>query len=295
MSDALAALAAEVGPASAGPVVAVGSRSAFDVGGPVAAGCREVRAPAGIVEFEPAEMTVRVRAGTTIDDLDAALGERGQFVALPAGPRTVGGVVAVGRSGRYRLGYGPVRDAVLEIRYVGADGALVKAGGPTVKNVSGFDLVRLLVGSLGTLGVIGEVVLRTRPVPATSGWYAGPGDPFELLRTLHRPAALLWDGTTTWARLEGDAADVARQAAESDLEPSAGPPPDPPHRWSLPPAALRRLDGPFLAQVGVGIVHRDEPPPRSPVDEQVAAIHRRLKDGFDPTGRLAPGRDVLAA
>ena len=167
--------AAEVG--SDGPVVAVGSRSAFSVGGDVAPGTREVRAPAGIVEHEPAEMTVRVRAGTTIDELDAALAPHGQCVALPGGSRTVGGVLAVGRSGLRRLGYGPVRDTVLEVRYVSAEGAVVKAGGPTVKNVSGFDLPRLLVGSLGTLGLIAEVVLRTRPLPAASRWVGGRGRP----------------------------------------------------------------------------------------------------------------------
>ena len=68
-----------------------------------------------------------------------------------------------GRSGIRRLGDGPVRDAVLQVRYVSAAGEVVKAGGPTVKNVSGFDLCRLLVGSRGTLGFIGDVILRTRP------------------------------------------------------------------------------------------------------------------------------------
>ena len=74
--------------------------------------------------------------------------------------------LAVGHSGIRRLGWGPVRDTVLEVRYVSADGRLIKGGGPTVKNVSGYDLPRLFVGSLGTLGIIAEVVLRTRPVPA---------------------------------------------------------------------------------------------------------------------------------
>src|SRR5206468_8580471 len=135
-------------------------------GGPPSPEVREVRAPAGVASFEPAEMTVRCGAGTTVAELDAALAEHGQCVALPDWDGgTVGGVLAVGRSGVRRLGYGPVRDALLEARFVSAEGRLVKAGGPTVKNVSGFDLCRLLVGSLGTLGLIGEVVLRTRPLP----------------------------------------------------------------------------------------------------------------------------------
>src|SRR5207237_3236629 len=106
---------------------------------------------------------------------DDALGEHGQCVALPPHEgATVGGVLAVGRSGLRRLRFGPVRDTLLEARYVSAEGRLVKAGGPTVKNVSGFDLCRLLVGSLGTLGLLGAVVLRCRPRPAASRSPVGP-------------------------------------------------------------------------------------------------------------------------
>ena len=83
--------------------------------------------------------------------------------------------MAVGRSGLRRLGYGPVRDALLQARYVSAAGELVKAGGPTVKNVSGFDLCRLLVGSRGTLGFIGDVILRTRPRARFEQWFRGDG------------------------------------------------------------------------------------------------------------------------
>src|SRR3954454_22048892 len=216
---ALDAFAAVVGGVDAGPVVCVGGRTQFDVGGTVSAAAREVHAPTGVVTHEPAEMTVRVRAGTTVADLDAALAPAGQCVALPDEPgATVGGVLAVGHSGIRRLGWGPVRDAVLEVRYVSADGELVKGGGPTVKNVSGYDLPRLFVGSLGTLGVIAEVVLRTRPVPACSRWFAGPGvDPFALVQRLYRPSSVRWDGTTTWLLLEGHPADVAAQAQLAGL------------------------------------------------------------------------------
>src|SRR4051794_7411363 len=157
-------------------------------------------------------MTVRVRAGTSVADLDAALADAGQCVALPDEPgATVGGVLAVGHSGLRRLGWGPVRDVVLEVRYVSADGEVVKGGGPTVKNVSGFDLPRLLVGSLGTLGVLAEVVLRTRPLPAAEAWFAAHdgADPFAIGRALHRPACVLWDGTCTWVLLDGHPDDIA--------------------------------------------------------------------------------------
>jgi glycolate oxidase FAD binding subunit len=298
---ALEAFAAEVGPADAGPVVAVGGRTQWTVGGEVDPAAREVRAPAGVVEFVPAEMTVRVRAGTPVSDLDDALREGGQCVALPAWPgATVGGVLAVGHSGIRRLGWGPIRDTVLETRHVSADGTVIKAGGPTVKNVSGFDLCRLLVGSLGTLGLLAEVVLRTRPVPATERWLAGEADPFELRRRLYRPAAVLWDGEITWVLLDGHPADVEAEAKVADLpevDPSSVP--DlPPQRWSLQPSELVGLPdrlgaGRFVAEVGIGIVHAHEPQAVREVEPSVAELHRRLKAAFDPTGRLAPGRSVL--
>lgn len=298
----LGAFAAEVGPPEAGPVVAVGGRTQWDVGGPVDEAAREVRAPTGVVRVDAADMVVRVRAGTTVAALDAALAEVGQTVALPDWPgATVGGVLAVGHSGLRRLGWGPVRDTVLEVRVVTADGRLVMAGGPTVKNVSGYDLCRLLVGSLGTLALLAEVVLRTRPRPATEVWLCGQADPFEIVRRLHRPAAVLWDGTTTWLLLDGHPDDVAAQADLVGLAEADGPPPLPPHRWSLRPSEIAtlpdRLDAGdrFVAEVGVGVVHRTSPPPIRLVDGPVAELHRRIKAAFDPTGRLAPGRDPLAA
>jgi glycolate oxidase FAD binding subunit len=297
--------AAEVGPEAAGPVVAEGGRTQWAVG--VAdrvalAAARAVRAPAGVVAVEAADMTVRVRAGTPVADLDAVLAEVGQTVAVPDWPgATVGGVLAVGHSGIRRLGWGPVRDTLLETRSITPEAAVVKAGGPTVKNVSGFDLCRLQVGSLGTLALLAEVVLRTRPRPATERWLAGEADPdpFALAARLHRPAAVLWDGTTTWVLLDGHPDDVEAQARLAGLpDAPAGPPDLPPHRWSLRPSELPDLAGGgadrFVAEVGVGVVHRSVPQPGRPVDPAVVTLHRRLKAVYDPTGRFAPGRDPLA-
>ena len=285
----LTAFAAEVG--DAGPVAPVGGRTQWDVGGAPAPGVREVRAPAGIVAYEPAEMTVRVRAGTTVAELDAALDEHGQMVTLdPRSPTqaTVGGVLAVGHSGLRRLRWGPVRDTVLEARYVSAEGRVVKSGGPVVKNVSGFDLCRLLVGSLGTLGVLAEVVLRVQPRPRTAQWLTAEGvDPFELRRRLHRPSSILWDGLRTWLLLEGHPADVAAETPAGFVA-CDGPPLLPSYRTSLRPSALPALTGDFVAEVGVGTVHVDAPPAPRAVDP----LHRRVKELFDPTGRLNPGRHV---
>ena len=290
----LTTFAEEVG--SEGPVVAVGGRTQWDVGGTADPGAREVRPPAGIVSHQPEEMIVRVGAGTTVADLELALAERGQTVALPAWDgATVGGVLSVGRSGLRRLGWGPLRDTLLEARYVSAEGRLVKAGGPVVKNVTGFDLCRLLVGSLGTLGILAEVVLRVRPRPVTSRWLRGSADPFALRRRLHRPSALLWDGTATWVLLEGHPADVAAEAAVlgAGFTEVDGPPPIPTAgRESLPPSMLATLTGSFVAEVGVGVVHRPHPVEAPRPHPSTLDLQARVKALFDPGGRLNPGRTV---
>ena len=176
---------------------------------------------------------------------------------------------------------------------------MAKAGGPTVKNVSGFDLCRLLVGSLGTLGLH----RRRHPAhPAPPGRGAvvrapAAADPFALFRALYRPVSLLWDGTTTWVRLEGHAGDLRQQAADapawSEVERTAEPAAAAGRRCRRPTCATS--PGTFVAEVGVGVVHRDQPvagpPPSSAV---VDAPPARSRSRFDPTGRLNPGRDPLA-
>jgi glycolate oxidase FAD binding subunit len=297
-APALRAFADEVGPSD--PVVCAGGRTAWAVGGPPDPSAREVRAPSGIVQVLPAEMIVRVRAGTTVAELDDALGEVSQEVALPAEPgATVGGVLAVGRSGLHQLGLGPARDAVLELTWVTAEGDVARNGGPVVKNVSGFDLCRLLVGSLGTLGLVAEVVLRTRPVPDAGAWLSGPTDPAAVLAGLHAPTAVLWDGRSTWVRVEGLAADVAEQQRRGSalgLVEVEGPPQLPAHRWSVGRDVLadRAGDaGPFVALVGVGVVFSQRPGPAPRIGRTAADLGRMVKARFDPTGRLNPGRDVL--
>ena len=262
-------------------------------------GIRSVTAPAGIGWIQPAEMTVRCGAGTPIDVLDAALAERGQCVALPSGG-TVGGALAVGRSDVRRLGWGPVRDTLLQARYVSAWGDVVKAGGPTVKNVSGFDVCRLLVGSLGTIGFLGDVILRTRPRAEHEQWYSTERDPWAVLGDLYRPTSVLWDGAMTWALIEGNTDDADEQAAACGLEPVAGPPNLPTtHRWSLPARELVRLrddePGTFVAEIGVGVVHHTRPGPAGVPADAVLALGRRIKHEFDPAGRLNPGVAVVPA
>jgi len=301
----LAAFAAEVG--TEGPVTVAGGRTRWEWGGASTPGTRELAAPAGIVAYTPAEMTVVVRAGTTVAELHRELADHGQRSALPERGGTVGGAVAVGENHLDRRARGTVAVSVLQVRYVSAEGRLITGGGPTVKNVTGFDLPRLMTGSLGTLGLLCELILRTNPIPAVSRWLAADGaDPFAVDAALLRPSAILWDGARTWVHLEGHGPDVAADSATlaglGDFAEVEGPPALPPQRWSVEPGRLRSLapdrsaDGlpaaPFVASVGVGTIWAGEAQPAAEPPAAIAAIARRLKDNFDPTGRLNPGRRV---
>jgi glycolate oxidase FAD binding subunit len=258
--------------ATAADVAPRGAGTHWEVGGPPPGGVR-VQAPAGVLAYDPHELTVTVGAGTPLAELAQVLGDAGQECPLdPRDPMaTVGGVLATGLSGHRRLRYGPLRDQVLEVHFVSADGRVVKGGGKTVKNVSGYDLPRLLVGSLGTIGVLTQATLRCRPAPPHGQWFATDADPAAVRAELFRPSALLWDGERTRVLLEGDPDDVehervqgglAAEARGADLVPAF---PGGPHRGRIsvrpglvPSVAseLRRVEGlRWLAEVGVGTVH----------------------------------------
>jgi glycolate oxidase FAD binding subunit len=132
-----------------------------------------------ILAHEPADLTLSVEAGATVAAVNAALGAFGQFVPLdPAHPEasTIGGLIATGAAGPYRARYGTLRDLLLGVTVVKADGTVVKGGGRVVKNVSGYDVPKLYVGALGTLGVVVEANLRLHPRPAEErSWVFGFG------------------------------------------------------------------------------------------------------------------------
>jgi glycolate oxidase FAD binding subunit len=120
-----------------------------------------------VVEHAVGDLTVTVEAGVKFADLQEILLKTGQFLPLePAYPQeaTIGGIVATADSGSWRQRYGGVRDMLLGISFVRSDGQIAKAGGRVVKNVAGYDLMKLFTGSYGTLGILTEVTLRVYPV-----------------------------------------------------------------------------------------------------------------------------------
>ncbi|MER3429167.1 MAG: hypothetical protein C4334_13955 [Pyrinomonas sp.] len=124
-----------------------------------------------LIEHAWADMTATVEAGCTVAALQRRLAERGQRLALDplfADRATVGGVIATNDSGALRLRYGSVRDHLLGVRLVLADGTIARSGGKVVKNVAGYDLPKLMTGALGTLGVIVEATFRLYPLPSAT-------------------------------------------------------------------------------------------------------------------------------
>lgn len=125
-----------------------------------------------LIEHAVGDLTVTVEAGMKFSSLQAILAKSRQFLALdPTAPElaTIGGIVATGDTGSWRQRYGSVRDQLLGITFVRADGQIAKAGGRVVKNVAGYDLMKLFTGSYGTLGVISQVTFRVYPVQEASG------------------------------------------------------------------------------------------------------------------------------
>lgn len=119
-----------------------------------------------LVHHEPGDMVATVQAGMTLGEFQAALSPRGQWLPLDGDERaTLGGLIATDRHGPRALGYGTLRDMVLGMTVINGDGVLRKCGGRVVKNVTGYALDKLYIGSLGTLGLVTEVTFKLRPLP----------------------------------------------------------------------------------------------------------------------------------
>ena len=121
-----------------------------------------------VLAVEPGDLIITVEAGVTMARVQAALAPHGQFLPLdPPAPdaATVGGVIATGACGPLRLGYGTPRDWLIGLRVIDARGRLIRGGGKVVKNVTGYDLPKMHIGALGTLGLIVEATFKTCPLP----------------------------------------------------------------------------------------------------------------------------------
>jgi glycolate oxidase FAD binding subunit len=186
----------------------------------------DVRPLAGISSYEPTELVVTVRAGTSLVELEAALAEKGQCLPFepprfaPGG--TVGGMVAAGLAGPARAAVGGVRDYVLGATLLNGRGEVLSFGGQVMKNVAGYDVSRMLAGSLGLLGVICEVSLKVLPQPPATRTLRFEMEQGAALNKLNEwggqplplSASAWWEGTLV-LRLAGAAAAV--DAAQSRL------------------------------------------------------------------------------
>ena len=214
-----------------GPVGIVGSGSEWSsLPAPDVDAIIDMSDYAGIVDHVPDDLTVTVRAGTTLGALDEELATARQTAVLleHAEARTVGGVVGAGASGYRRLRYGPTRDRVIGIELVTGYGLRVRGGGRLVKNVTGYDLPRLVTGSRGGLGVITEVTLKLWPRPRTTATVVLPDTSAAGVST-YRPVAVIETPSGVFVYLEGSERSVAAAITELGGQAEDG------HRWPDPP------------------------------------------------------------
>ena len=225
-------------------IVGGGTRSGL--GNPVRADrTLSTRRLAGIVTYNPAEMTMSALAGTPLSEIEAALDAKGQTLSFEpmdhrpvlatSGEPTIGGVFAANVSGPRRYVAGAARDSLLGVRFVNGRGELIKAGGRVMKNVTGLDLVKLMAGSYGTLGILTEVTFKVLPLPPAAATIVVSGlndaeaaaamaeamaQPVEVSGSAHLPESVrgrfvegaLPEGAATVLRIEGLSASVAMRA-----------------------------------------------------------------------------------
>ncbi|HCP82008.1 MAG TPA: 2-hydroxy-acid oxidase [Octadecabacter sp.] len=198
-----------------------------DIGNPVIGEALHTAGLSGITLYEPGALTIVAQAGTPVADIEAALEAEDQRLAFEpmdhrtllgsTGTPTIGGIVASNASGPRRISVGACRDHLLGVRFVDGAGTIIKNGGRVMKNVTGYDLVKLMAGSYGTLGVLSEVALKVLPKPETSATLvlqglslpdsiaamsAALGSPFEVTGAAQA-------GDDTYLRIEGFEASVS--------------------------------------------------------------------------------------
>ena len=216
-----------------GPLRIVGGGTR-GIGRPVAGEVLSLAGLAGITLYEPGALTLVARAGTPLAEVEAALAAEGQRLPFEpmdhrallgtAGVPTIGGMVAVNASGPRRIQAGACRDSLIGVRFVDGRGDVIKNGGRVMKNVTGYDLVKLMAGSFGTIGVLSEVAFKVLPRPemaaslrmegvddeaAVRVLCAALGSPFEVSGAAHVPG-----GPGVMIRVEGFAASVSYRVAQ---------------------------------------------------------------------------------
>lgn len=188
-------------------------------GGPLRGDVLDTSAYRGVIEYEPTELVIIARAGTPLTELEAVLQEKGQMLAFEpphfGTAATLGGCVAAGLSGPRRAHAGAVRDFVLGVRMLDGRGSDLHFGGRVMKNVAGYDVSRLMAGSLGTLGVILEAALKTLPLPAAELTLRREHTPAEAIALMNEWAgkplplsATCHIGNMLYVRLSGASAAV---------------------------------------------------------------------------------------
>ena len=274
----------------------VGRGTWLDGGSPVASGAEPLHLDAfgGIIEYEPGDLTITVGAATTIAELDAVTAAHNQWCPLtPWGgdDGSVGATIATATPGPFAHAMGLPRDLVLGLECVDGTGKVLRPGGKVVKNVAGFDLVRLMTGSWGSLAAITRVSLRLRARPAVDEtWFvpldgaAAPRAQDALRRSKTPPIACevteagLFDAATTTGllvRIAGNAAVVA--AARAELAARA-------EVTALGDA--RGADPSSWTQLRATMTQRA---PRIPSSPEVRALNDGVRRAFDPAHILNPG------
>ncbi|MFQ5803495.1 MAG: FAD-binding oxidoreductase [Candidatus Methylomirabilales bacterium] len=210
-----------------------------------------------VVDYVPEDMTATFQGGISLKDAQVVLSQKGQWIALDppyADRATVGGVVATNSSGPRRLRYGASRDLLIAIRVVHADGKITKGGAKVVKNVTGYDMPKLYIGSLGTLGIIAETTFRLYPLPPVEKTYLAP---FPTVEAGQGVITQLLDST-----IVPNAVELLNPAAARQIAGQAGFP------WQ---------EGSYGLAVVIGSV------PEA-VEAQIAAVERLCAQGRSPQG-----------
>ena len=210
----------------------------------------DMSACSGVVDYQPSELVVTVRAGTTISDLQRLLAGENQVLASEPpefdGKATVGGTLACNLSGPSRPWQGSIRDHVLGVRIINGKAEHLRFGGEVMKNVAGYDVSRLMAGAMGTLGIVTEVTLKVAPKPEATVTVRRPLDASDGLRVMNElcrtplpVSGACWHEGNMYVRLAGPASVIAAAAEKIDgslLSDDRG-------FWS----GLRETDLPFFA------------------------------------------------